>query len=190
VSLLSAEGCYNRLDGQHSSLRTHHSVFFKGRETHWGHDTAFISDKFERFKINHCMGLKIFEWFIDKWYWNVTFLIDFGKWSAKSKNPHNFLFSVLSRFSQMSNPHSSLYSRKFSAKREVPHWRHSVGVFTIRSLKWFTEMMFGISTVRHFMEQEYSCIWFKKIFVTIAYISSCCSFISYYNTVQNTDGDV
>ncbi len=71
----------------------------------------YISDNYERVKIKSLHGS--LEWLIDKWYWNVTFLIDSGKWSAKSENPYNFLFSVLSRFFPMSNPHSS---RKISDK--------------------------------------------------------------------------
>ncbi len=40
----------SQLDGQDNPLRTFHGIFFKGRETLCGQNTAFISDEYERVK--------------------------------------------------------------------------------------------------------------------------------------------
>ncbi len=49
-TFLYATGCHTRLDKQHCPLRTYIALFvFKGRETLWGHNTAFIFE-YERVK--------------------------------------------------------------------------------------------------------------------------------------------
>ncbi len=47
-TLLSAAGCHTRLDGQYCPLRTYHRVFFNGRASLWGYNTAFIWDEYKR----------------------------------------------------------------------------------------------------------------------------------------------
>ncbi len=89
--LLSAAGYNTWLDRQHTPLKTYHSTFFKGRETHWGYSTAFISDEYERANLQNCAVVFFFLakrcWFgaVSSKAWSTTHRIR----SLSTRRPSN-----------------------------------------------------------------------------------------------------